>query len=187
MSWKPFKTFLYKANKACTLILNDKIKNFELFELRDRATCQCGYFRLGRVILKTGVKELLKYCLILEIFSPKHLGLSTMHSKKFYRVANCQFYRIVTACQQVSTNLSISSSCNKSVKIRLIATCHLQTCYNLLKQLAASKWITSFDNQLATIKSADKLPQTFRQQAVASHANSFWYRLVDNKSVATHP
>ena len=24
--------------------------------------------------------------------------------------------------------------CNKSVKIRLVATCHLQTCYNLLKQ-----------------------------------------------------
>ena len=38
MSWGPFKTFLYKANKACTLILNDKIKNFELFELRDRVT-----------------------------------------------------------------------------------------------------------------------------------------------------
>ena len=32
----------------------------------------------------------------------------------------------------------ISSSCNKCVKIRLVVTCHLQTCYNLLKQLAAS-------------------------------------------------
>ena len=31
----------------------------------------------------------------------------------------------------------------------LVATCHLQTCHNLLKQLAASLWITSFDNQLA--------------------------------------
>ena len=38
--------------------------------------------------------------------------------------------------QQVITNLSISSSCNKSVKIRLVATCHLLTCYNSLKQLA---------------------------------------------------
>ena len=37
-SRKPFKTFLYKANKAHTLILNDKIKNFEQFELRDRVT-----------------------------------------------------------------------------------------------------------------------------------------------------
>ena len=95
-----------------------------------------------------------------------------MHSQKCYRVENCQFYRLVTACQQVSTNLSISSSCSKSVKIRLVATCHLQTCYNLLKQLAASKWITSFDNQLATINSADKLQQTFRHklwQAMRTH------------------
>ena len=41
-------------------------------------------------------------------------------------------------------------SCDKSVKIRIAATCHLQTGYNLLKQLAASLWIPSFDNQLAT-------------------------------------
>ena len=46
--------------------------------------------------------------------------------------------------------LSISSSCNKSVKIRLAETCHLENCYNSLKQLAESLWITSFDNQLAT-------------------------------------
>ena len=60
-------------------------------------------------------------------------------------------WSIVATCQQVATNLSISSSCNKSVKkIRLVATCHLQTCSNLLKQLAASLWITSFDNQFAT-------------------------------------
>ena len=37
-----------------------------------------------------------------------------------------------------------------SLFYRLFETCHLQTCYNLLKQLAASLWITSFDNQLAT-------------------------------------
>ena len=49
--------------------------------------------------------------------------------------------------QKVSTNFSILSSCNKCVKI----SCHFQTSYNLLKQLAASLWITSFDNQLATI------------------------------------
>ena len=41
-------------------------------------------------------------------------------------------------------------SLHKHFKIRLVATCHLQTCSNLLKQLAASLWITSFDNQLAT-------------------------------------
>ena len=55
-----------------------------------------------------------------------------------------------TTSQKFATNLSISSSCNRSVKIRLVANCHLRTCYNLLKQLAASLWITSFDNQLAT-------------------------------------
>ena len=50
-----------------------------------------------------------------------------------------------------SINLSISSSGNKSVKISLLETCHLQTRCDLLKQLIVeSLWITSFDNQLAT-------------------------------------
>ena len=47
-------------------------------------------------------------------------------------------------------HLSVSTSYNKSVKIRHVATFHLQTCCNLLKQLVTSLWITSFDNQLAT-------------------------------------
>ena len=55
-----------------------------------------------------------------------------------------------TTSQKFATNLSISSSYNRSVKIRLVANCHLQTFYNLLKQFAASLLITSFDNQLAT-------------------------------------
>ena len=38
----------------------------------------------------------------------------------------------------------------KSAKIKLASTCHLQTCYNTLKQLATSLWMTCFDNQLAT-------------------------------------
>ena len=67
-----------------------------------------------------------------------------MYSRK-----RCQFYRTVaTCCQNIATNLPISSNCNMSVKIRLVATC--QACYKLLKQLAASLWLTSFDNQLAT-------------------------------------
>ena len=67
-----------------------------------------------------------------------------------------------------SSKLSISPACcnlsklqrtcqfhqlswNKSVKIRLAATCHLQTfADNLLKQLAARLWITSFNNQVET-------------------------------------
>ena len=48
------------------------------------------------------------------------------HSQKRHRpVASCQFYRLFASCQKVATNLSISSSCNKSVKIRLVATCDL--------------------------------------------------------------
>ena len=49
--------------------------------------------------------------------------------------ASREFYRLVLTCQQVATNLSISSSCYKSFKI----VCCMQTCeYNLLKRLAAS-------------------------------------------------
>ena len=34
--------------------------------------------------------------------------------------------------------------------MRLVVTCHLQTCYNLFQQLAASFVATSFDSQPAT-------------------------------------
>ena len=65
--------------------------------------------------------------------------LPSLHSQKRHRlVASCQFYRLVATCWQVATSLWVSSSCNKLVKIRLVATCHLQTCYSLLKQLASS-------------------------------------------------
>ena len=43
-----------------------------------------------------------------------------------------------------------SSICNKFVKMRLVVTCHLQTCCNLFQQLAASFVATSFDSQPAT-------------------------------------
>ena len=77
--------------------------------------------------------------------------LKKLHSqKRRILVQGCQIYRLVATCQQVATNLSISSSCNRSVKMRLVITCHLQNGYNLFKQLAASLWITSFENQLAT-------------------------------------
>ena len=51
---------------------------------------------------------------------------------------------------QVATSLSTSSSCDKSVKIRFVAICHLQTCYNLLNQFANSLLMTSYNNQLVT-------------------------------------
>ena len=38
----------------------------------------------------------------------------------------------------------ILSSCNNSVKIRLVTTCHIQICHNLLKHLAASLWVVIF-------------------------------------------
>ena len=75
----------------------------------------------------------------------------------------------------------------KSFKIRLVATCHFQTCYNLLKQLAANLWITSFDNQLAIslLKTCNRLVVNklsqliFWKQAVLSYANAAWYWLVN--------
>ena len=70
----------------------------------------------------------------------------------------------------------ISSSCDQRVKIRLVANCHLKTCYNLLKWLAASLLITSWTIKLH--KSVDRMQQTGWQQAGASHANASWYRLV---------
>ena len=61
------------------------------------------------------------------------LGCHLHRQKRHRRVASCQFYRLVITCQQVATNLSISSSCNKSVKIRLVTTCHLQTSLQLVE------------------------------------------------------
>ena len=75
------------------------------------------------------------------------------HSQKRHRLlASWTFYHLVATCQtQLETNLSISSSCNKLMyKIRLVASLHLDSCWNLLKQLAASLWMTSFDNELGT-------------------------------------
>ena len=83
--------------------------------------------------------------------------------------------------QQVATNLSISSSGNKSVKIRLVATCYLEIRYNLLKQLAASLWITSFDNQLATslLTTCNRLAVNKLSQVMRMHPD---IQLIGNKS-----
>ena len=83
----------------------------------------------------------------------------------------CQFYRLVGTRQQVATRLLISLSYIKSVKIRLFATCHLQTCYNLLKQLVPSPWLTSFDNQLAAslLTTWNKLVVNKLSRAVQTH------------------
>ena len=68
----------------------------------------------------------------------------------FARIIGQFSTRAVSADIHTPGSVLTSSSYNRSVKIRLVVTCRLQTCYNLLKQLAANLWITSFDNQLAT-------------------------------------
>ena len=66
---------------------------------------------------------------------------------------------------------SNSSIYNKSVTIRLVATCYLQFCCNLVKQLTTNLWIKSFDNQLAESlltasnkRVVNKLLQAMRRQ-----------------------
>ena len=80
---------------------------------------------------------------------------------------------ILPACCNLSANFSISSSCHKSVKIRLVTTCCLQTCYNLLKQLAANLLITSFDNQPATslLTTCKRRTVNKMSQAIRTHTN----------------
>ena len=102
-------------------------------------------------------------------------GTTNLHNQQRHRlVASCQLYWLVAIrCEQVAKNLSNSSSCNKSVKIRLVATCHLQNCYNLLKKLVASPWITSFDNQLATnlLTTCSRLFVNKLSQAMRTHSD----------------
>ena len=86
-------------------------------------------------------------------------------------VAGC--YRFVT-CRQIATSLSsMSPIFDQSIKIRLVATRHLQTCYNLLKQLAASLQITSFKNQFVTIllTTCNRLVKVKLSQAMRTRLN----------------
>ena len=54
------------------------------------------------------------------------------------------------ACCKMFQQVEIMLQVAKSLKIGLFATCQLETWYNLLKQVVASPWKTSYDNQLAT-------------------------------------
>ena len=85
-------------------------------------------------------------------------------SQKHHRfVASCQFYWLFHLVNK------LKQTCQ--------ACCNLHFCYNLLKQLAASLWLTTFDKSTWN-KSVDNLQQTCHQQTVTSHANVSWYRLV---------
>ena len=96
----------------------------------------------------------------------------TAKTSRTLQVVN--FCRPLATCQQFATNLSISSSSNKSVKITLVVTFHSQTSYNLLKQLAASLWITSFDSQLATslLTTCNKLVVNNLSQAMRTYPDT---------------
>ena len=50
------------------------------------------------------------------------------------KTCNLSILHVVSTCQQLATILSISLRCNKPVGVRLVATCHLQTCYKLQLQ-----------------------------------------------------
>ena len=46
-----------------------------------------------------------------------------IHSQESHSIAaSCRFYRLAASCQQVAASLMNSSSCSKSVKIRLVPT-----------------------------------------------------------------
>ena len=71
------------------------------------------------------------------------IEIETIIFKRHRLVASCQFYRLVNL--KLVNFIKLQHDC-LLIKIRLVVTCHLQTCYNFLKQLAASLWIKSFDN-----------------------------------------
>ena len=76
-------------------------------------------------------------------------------------------HKLLQVCQKVVTSRL------QVVKIRLVATCYLQTCYNLLKQVSTSLYMLNHLQQACWQLATDML-----SQAVASHANASWYRLI---------
>ena len=56
----------------------------------------------------------------IHIPSGKQAGYSSQ--KRHRCAASCGFYRLATSCQQIAASQLTSSSCSKSVKIRLAAT-----------------------------------------------------------------
>ena len=92
-----------------------------------------------------------------------------IHSQKrqtLLQVVN--FTDLLQFVDKVATSSLISSSCNKLVRIRHVATCHLQTCCNLLKQLVTSLWIT---RQLASslLTTCNRLVVIKLLQAMRTH------------------
>ena len=88
----------------------------------------------------------------------------------------------------VAANLLTSSSCSKSVKIRLVVTLYLQTCCKLLKQLISNLWIKC---QLSICsKPVDNLQETCchqAKQAMQTHPDIGLTTEARNRLAATYP
>ena len=90
--------------------------------------------------------------------------------------ASCQIYRFVATCQRFATNLTVSSSCNKSVKIKLVATCYLQT----LLQLVETTWCKPVEKKVLEINLQTSLLTTCNRHMSPTN---IWCGLVGSKSV----
>ena len=106
-----------------------------------------------------------------------HLWTNGLQDNGYKRKKNTDLLQVVNFTSLLhlvnKLNLSISSSCEKSVKIRRVTTGHLQTCYNLLKQFVASLWITSFEYRLATslLTTCNILVLNKLSQAMPTHSD----------------
>ena len=130
-----------------------------------------------------------RFILILTSFWNLHVALYTQPkpAKCHRHVARCQLYRLVATSQQATTNLSISSSSNKSVKIKF-SICRLaKTYWNNL--IATSLWITTLDNlqqvcsQLETDLSWTSCHKPRERMLISPYANKLFQDV--NRLVAT--
>ena len=127
---------LYHRSSVCSLFLSESIHTLELLELLWSELFTCLVYSWLVLIRCSILWYLLQYPrlgLYVKLLDrkpscqrdmKKHLWMVYIHSPKRHKlVATCQFYGLVVTCQQVTTNLSISSSYNKSVKDQ--ACCNL--------------------------------------------------------------
>ena len=105
----------------------------------------------------------------LRLYAAKH-GTDFLH-------AICQCYWLVSTYQHVATNLSISLSCKKSVKIRLVATCQRNICRlvtrcrnNLYLKQTCNNYVDNLQQLVPTCTKSLcwQLTTDFRQQNVVT-------------------
>ena len=97
-----------------------------------------------------------------------------LHSYKRHRLAaSCGFYQLDASCQQVTVSLLTTSSCSKSVKIRLV-NCNLMFADLLLVvETTCIKLVDKKPRQSTCSKPVDDLRQTCYHQAGASDLLQF--------------